>query len=86
MKQRMNNKNKKGSSLVFVIIAVAFVGILSTIILRVTLINVETKGTDRSIKKNFYSAEAVTDKYRIGKYFTGSHEKGICRFITKLCG
>ena len=65
MKQRMNNKNKKGSSLVFVIIAVAFVGILSTIILRVTLINVETKGTDRSIKKNFYSAEAVTDKLNI---------------------
>ena len=49
MKQRMNTKNKKGSSLVFVIIAVAFVGILSTIILRATLINVETKGTDRSI-------------------------------------
>lgn len=65
MKQRMNNKNKKGSSLVFVIIAVAFVGILSTIILRATLINVETKGTDRSIKKNFYSAEAVTDKLNI---------------------
>ena len=65
MEQRVDNKYKKGSSLVFVIIAVAFVGILSTIILRATLINVETKGTDRSIKKNFYSAEAVTDKLNI---------------------
>lgn len=60
--EQKGNKNRKGSSLVFVIIAVAFVGILSTIILRVTMINVETKGTDRSIKKNFYSTETVEDK------------------------
>lgn len=63
--EQKENKNRKGSSLVFVIIAVAFVGILSTIILRVTLINVETKGTDRTIKRNFYSAEALTDKLNV---------------------
>lgn len=65
MKERLQNRNKKGSSLMFIIIAVAFVGILSTIILRVTIINVETKSTDRNIKKNFYSTETVMDALNI---------------------
>lgn len=55
-------KHNKGSSLVFVIIAVAFVGILGSILLNVTLINIETKGTDRAVKKNFYKTESVMDK------------------------
>ncbi|MBD5087684.1 MAG: hypothetical protein HDT30_02545 [Clostridiales bacterium] len=58
-------KHNKGSSLVFVIIAVAFVGILASILLNVTLINIETKGTDRSVKKNFYKTETVMDKLNI---------------------
>lgn len=66
MKEQLHKQNRKGSSLMFVIIAVAFVGILSTIILRVTMINVETKSTDRGVKKDFYSTEAVMDKLNIG--------------------
>lgn len=58
-------KHNKGSSLVFVIIAVAFVGILASILLNVTLINIETKGTDRAVKKNFYKTETVMDKLNI---------------------
>lgn len=58
-------KHHKGSSLVFVIIAVAFVGILASILLNVTLINIETKGTDREVKKLFYTAEEVMDKLHI---------------------
>lgn len=65
MIERLRKRNKKGSSLMFVIIAVAFVGILSTIILRVTSINIETKSTDRKIKKNFYTTEGVMDKLNI---------------------
>lgn len=65
MKERLQKQKRKGSSLTFVIIAVAFVGILSTIILRVTMINIETKTTDRGVKKDFYSAEAVMDKLNI---------------------
>lgn len=65
MKEQLQNHKRKGSSLMFVIIAVAFVGILSTIILKVTMINIETKSTDRGVKKDFYSAEAVMDKLNI---------------------
>lgn len=63
--ERFYKKHSKGSSLVFVIIAVAFVGILGSILLNVTLINIETKGTDRDVKKNFYTTESVMDKLNI---------------------
>ncbi|MDE7422229.1 MAG: hypothetical protein K2N51_00795 [Lachnospiraceae bacterium] len=63
--EKFYKKHSDGSSLVFVIIAVAFVGILGSILLNVTLINIETKGTDRTIKKNFYATETVMDKLNI---------------------
>lgn len=63
--ERFYKRHSRGSSLVFVIIAVAFVGILGSILLNVTLINVETKGTDRTVKKSFYSTESVMDKLHI---------------------
>lgn len=65
MLQRLCNLRKKGSSLMFIIIAVAFIGILATIVMRVTLTNIEMKSTDRSIKKNFYKTETVMDKLNI---------------------
>ena len=52
---------RTGSSLMFVVIAIAFVGILATIVLRLTMINVNIKSVDRKVKKNFYNAEAVMD-------------------------
>ncbi|MCI8410815.1 MAG: hypothetical protein HFJ09_16395, partial [Lachnospiraceae bacterium] len=63
--EKLYKKHSSGSSLVFVIIAVAFVGILGSILLNVTLINVETKGTDRTVKKNFYATETVMDKLNV---------------------
>lgn len=54
-------KMKQGSALVFVIIAVAFVGILASIVLRATLINVETKRVNSDMKKNQYTAETAMD-------------------------
>lgn len=62
MGQERKQRRHQGSSLMFVIIAVAFVGILATIVLRVTLINVDIKSVDRRAKKDFYSAESVMDK------------------------
>ena len=58
-------RNNAGSTLMFIIIAVAFVGILATIILRVTLINVQTKSVDRSVKENFYTEEAAMDQVNL---------------------
>lgn len=64
--ERFYKKYSRGSSLVFVIIAVAFVGILGSVLLNVTLINIETKGTDRTVKKSFYNTETMMDKLNIG--------------------
>lgn len=62
---RLYKKRSKGSSLVFVIIAIAFVGILGSILLNITMINIETKGIDRDVKRNFYKTETVMDKLNI---------------------
>lgn len=55
----------KGSALMYVIIAAAFIGILATIVLRLSLENIETKSVDRSMKKNFYGAESYMDQVNI---------------------
>lgn len=49
----------------FIIVAVAFVSILATIILRITLINVETKSINRNMQKNHYSTETVMDQVTV---------------------
>lgn len=64
MKDRRNGRNQ-GSSLMFIIVAVAFVSILATIILRITLINVETKDINRKMQKNHYSTETVMDQVTV---------------------
>lgn len=65
MYQWMYKKRNEGSSLMFVIIAVAFVGILATILLRVTLINMDVKNSDRQAKRSFYQAEDVMNQVNI---------------------
>lgn len=57
-------KNNKGSTLITVIVAIAFVTILTTIILGTTLVNVRMKGIDKRTKDDFYYAEkALNDIY-----------------------
>lgn len=63
--EEIRKKRQKGASLMFVIIAVAFVGILATIVTRLVVINVNVKSVDRQTKKNFYSAESVMDEVDI---------------------
>ena len=65
MIEQLYKKRKQGSSLMFIIVAVAFVGILASIILNLTMINLETKSTERVVKKSFYSAEEIMDKVNI---------------------
>ncbi len=57
-------KNDNGSTLITVIVAIAFVTILTTIILGTTLVNVRMKGIDKRVKDDFYYAErALNDVY-----------------------
>lgn len=59
-------KNNKGSSLVLVIVAIAFIGILTAIILYMVLLNYRMKYMDLSSKDNFYTAETALDEIKAG--------------------
>lgn len=65
MKTILKKKSNSGSSLMFVIIAVAFVGILGSIIIQATAINVEMKLIDKKLKNSFYTTETVMDQLNI---------------------
>ena len=56
VRNRINNYNS-GSTLITVIVAIAFVTILTSIILGTTLVNMSMKGIDRRVKDDFYYAE-----------------------------
>lgn len=59
-------KNQRGSAIVMVLVAVAFVGIMASMLMYVSLINYRIKATDRKAKDNFYSAELAVDEIRAG--------------------
>lgn len=60
------SRNNKGSSLVLVIVVLAFVGILATVALWTSLTNYQMKVTDTNVTDNFYSAEGVLDQVCVG--------------------
>ena len=59
-------KQNKGSSIVIVIVAIAFVGILGATILWMSLNNYLMKATDARHKASFYSAETVFEQIIAG--------------------
>jgi len=58
--------NNKGSAMVVVIIAIAFVAMLATMLTFTAYRNYTMKYTDRSAKNNFYSAESALDEINVG--------------------
>ena len=50
-------RDNNGSTLITVIVAIAFVTILTSIILGTTVVNMSMKGIDRKVKDDFYYAE-----------------------------
>ena len=57
-------KDNRGSTLITVIVAIAFVTILTSIILTTTVMNMSMKGIDRRVKDDFYYAEkGLNDVY-----------------------
>lgn len=63
---RLRVKNNHGSTILIVIIATAFIGILATVVLSMSLTNIEMKSVDRNSKENFYAAETVVDEITAG--------------------
>lgn len=53
--------NNQGSSIVMVLVAMAFVAILGTVILSTTVTNVQMKVMDKKEKANFYTTENILD-------------------------
>ena len=67
-KNRLKEKLKddRGSAIVLVIIAIAFVGTLVAMLVYMVYFNYLMKYTDRSAKNNFYTAETALDIIKAG--------------------
>lgn len=67
LKERFYIKtDNKGSAIIVVILAVAFVGMLVAMLAYMTVVNIKMKYTDRGAKDNFYSAESALDEINVG--------------------
>lgn len=67
IKDKIREKiNNNGSALVTVIIAMAFVGILASLMMYTAMLNYHMKANNLRAKDTFYSAESVLDEIRMG--------------------
>ncbi len=58
--------NNEGSALIIIIVCIAFLTILSSLLLTVTLNNVQMKSINQKSKANFYDAETALSEIRAG--------------------
>ncbi len=65
MKKRFHINNN-GSTLLLVIIAMCFIGILGSLILSLTMTNIQMKQIDYQAKENFYQSETVLNELNTG--------------------
>ncbi len=63
---RKFNKDNKGSAIVIVIMAMAFIAILGITIMWMSLANFRMKVTDQKNKQGFYTAETVFEQIKVG--------------------
>ena len=59
-------KDNKGSAIVMVLVAIAFVSIMGSMVMYSTFYNYKMKIVDRSAKDTFYSADLAMDEIRAG--------------------
>ncbi len=67
-KQRLYNsilKNNKGASLVLVLVAMFFVGVIASIVLTITVGNAKSTRTSQDSSQNFYSTESALDDLKL---------------------
>lgn len=62
----LKTKNNRGSTLVIVIVVVAFIAILGTAALTSAMLNLKMKVVDREAKRSFYTAEEAVDQLYAG--------------------
>lgn len=56
-KNRLFQLNNRGASLIAVLVAIVVVGVMGSVIMQLTITNLQMKEVERQSKKNFYSAE-----------------------------
>ena len=65
-KIRNRKLDNRGSAIIMVIIAMAFIGILVSMVMWMSTTNYMMKATDRKAKDNFYSSESVLEQILVG--------------------
>lgn len=81
-------KNNQGSTLILIIFCIAFVSILGSVLLTVTVSNLQMKSVDYKAKSNFYNAEVALDEIKAGLEqetalaLEAAYESMMERFIT----
>lgn len=65
-RQKSLLKDNKGSTLILIVICIAFVSILGTLLLTLTISNLQMKSIDQKSKSNFYNAEIALDEIKAG--------------------
>lgn len=63
MRKRQDNR---GSTMMIVIVIIAFVSILVATLFTMSVINIQMKSVDRKAKRNFYSAESALEEITLG--------------------
>lgn len=64
MKKAGKNMNNKGFSLILVIVCMTLIGVLATMIISMSVNNVQMRVVEEEASDNFYSAEEVLDEIR----------------------
>lgn len=64
--QQYKERKNKGSAMIVVIMAMAFIGILASVLMYMSMLNYQMKVNNLKAKDNFYSAETVLDEIRVG--------------------
>ncbi len=67
MKKKWSLKGQnQGASLIAVLLALVFVGMLGVVITNLTITNIQMREVERAEKKNFYTAEEIMDELSVG--------------------
>jgi len=66
MRKLRNKLNNSGSTLLLVIVCIAFIGILGSLMLSVSATNFQMKMIESKSKENFYSCEIAMEEIRVG--------------------
>ena len=85
MKKHLGNK---GSTLILVMVAIVFIGILGATVLTASAINNTMKEVDRKSKESFYTTDGIMEKIKAGLVLTSSdaakiaYEKVLANYTT----